>query len=514
MPLAVLLFFLLGLLLIPLAGIQDDEALFAGPLFSAPFLPLTLPILHHHPPLMVFAYTGALKTYVFWPVFKLFAPGPHSLRLPVLLMGAATIAIFYLFAKRIAGGAAALLAVALLATDPTFLFTNTFDFGPVAPQHLLFIGGCWLVARGNLRAGCFAFGLAMWDKAIFIWSLAGLLCAVSIAYWPEVRRVLADKRKIAGAALAFVAGASPLIVFNLRSRNETVRTTAHVSLDHFRQKAYEMELALNGGGLYRFLVAEAWEVENPKPAASLAARGSSAIHNLSGDIRSSLFPYAMSAALLATPLWWKSPLRRAGIFSAVFMLITFAAMAVTRDAGEGLHHSVLVWPMPQLLVGVAAASMGWRWVPVAVGALLAISNLLVVNQYVFQLERFGADGGFTDALYPLSAQLPVAADDHVYLADWGLTQSLTLLDRGRLALMPIGGLLDDPTTDHAAIRRWLADPHGLFVGHTREREVFKGAGQRLEQEAQRDGYRKQLLRTLPDSTGRPVFELFRFGTIN
>ena len=47
---AVALFLILGLILIPLAGIQDDEALFAAPLFTAPFLPYTIRLLGHHLP--------------------------------------------------------------------------------------------------------------------------------------------------------------------------------------------------------------------------------------------------------------------------------------------------------------------------------------------------------------------------------------------------------------------------------------------------------------------------------
>ena len=122
--LAALVFTVLGLILIPLAGIQDDEALFAAPLFTGGSPPFSLSIHGHHPPLMVFAYTGALKTYVYWPIFKLFAPGAYSLRVPVLLAGTLTILLFYYFARRIAGERAAIFAAVLLASDTTFLMST------------------------------------------------------------------------------------------------------------------------------------------------------------------------------------------------------------------------------------------------------------------------------------------------------------------------------------------------------------------------------------------------------
>lgn len=50
-------FFLLGLALIPYAGIQNDEALFAGPLYRPFFDRYGIRFLHHGVPLMVFPYT-------------------------------------------------------------------------------------------------------------------------------------------------------------------------------------------------------------------------------------------------------------------------------------------------------------------------------------------------------------------------------------------------------------------------------------------------------------------------
>ena len=48
---------------------------------------------------------------------------------------------------------AALLAAILLATDPTFLLPDTFDWGPLALQHLLVVSGCLLIASGRLSWG-------------------------------------------------------------------------------------------------------------------------------------------------------------------------------------------------------------------------------------------------------------------------------------------------------------------------------------------------------------------------
>jgi hypothetical protein len=59
---AVFLSILLSALLIPYAGIQDDEALFASPLYYPLGRELQLRAFHHDVPLMMMSYLGTFKT--------------------------------------------------------------------------------------------------------------------------------------------------------------------------------------------------------------------------------------------------------------------------------------------------------------------------------------------------------------------------------------------------------------------------------------------------------------------
>ena len=175
------LFVFLGIVLIPYAGLESDEVLFTPPLYGPINTAFAIRLFHHTVPLMVMSYIGALKTFVYWPLSWIFPVNVYFVRLPMVLVGAATVLIFYKWAAIFAGSRGALLAAALLATDPTFLLTDTFDWGPVALQHLLVVSGCLLIARGRLSWGTFLFGLALWNKAIFLWTLSGLTLAAFLA---------------------------------------------------------------------------------------------------------------------------------------------------------------------------------------------------------------------------------------------------------------------------------------------------------------------------------------------
>src|SRR5450755_3902650 len=124
-------FLMAGCVLLPYAGIQNDEALVAGPIFGPVARDFRIRIFHRDIPLMAMDYVGALKSWLYWPIFRLTQPSPTSLRLPVLLIGALTIWLFYRLLEKIAGPRAAVTGCLLLATDTTFLLTTEFDWGPV-----------------------------------------------------------------------------------------------------------------------------------------------------------------------------------------------------------------------------------------------------------------------------------------------------------------------------------------------------------------------------------------------
>src|SRR5260221_11927078 len=183
------LFILLGMAVIPYAGIQNDEALFAGPLNQPIHRAFRARLFHRDIPLMVMSYIGTLKTLLYWPIFAWLGANVWTTRLPMLLAGAITIFLFFRLATRAAGPYAALLAVLILATDPMFLLTNTIDWGPVALEHLLLVTGTLFLLRFAQRAlsgepgdfpnrdlwlGFFCLGLALWNKAVFVWAFAGL----------------------------------------------------------------------------------------------------------------------------------------------------------------------------------------------------------------------------------------------------------------------------------------------------------------------------------------------------
>src|SRR5437867_2358075 len=167
-----LFFILIGMAFIPQAGIQNDEALFASGIYRQAGIAQGVKIFGHRIPLMLMSYLGALKSWVYAPIFRLWKPSVFSLRVPVILAAGVTIWLFWSLLRRISGYRAATVGCGLLASDTLFLITSCFDWDPVVLQHLLLVSGALCLVRfhqernrPSLAAGFFLFGLALWDKA-------------------------------------------------------------------------------------------------------------------------------------------------------------------------------------------------------------------------------------------------------------------------------------------------------------------------------------------------------------
>ncbi|HLK50584.1 MAG TPA: glycosyltransferase family 39 protein [Bryobacteraceae bacterium] len=518
------LFLLSGLPFIPRLGLENDEALFAAALLPPRAEAYTLMIGHYRVPLMLLNYLGALKAWIYRPLIRAFGTGVWAIRLPMLLAGTASVWLFYRFLHRVAGERAAVIGSGLLAVDSMYLLSSCFDWGPVALQHLLVVGGLvWLMkfwqkrSEAALAGGFFLFGLALWDKALAVWILGGMGAAALVIVPREIRAVL-TARRFGIAMLALGIGALPLVWYNVNTHGGTLQGTVNVENGGLKQKAQMLWLTVNGAGLYQFVPYEDSETEHPHAPDTAWERISAALAAVTRSPRSSLQAWAIGAALLLAALARGRDLR-AILFAVIAMALAWVQMFFTAGTGSSVHHTILLWPLPQMMVGIsfAAASrrLARRAVPV-LGIGLAVMmgwGLAVTNAYYAQIARNGGAREWSDAIFPLSAYFSRTHAREIFFADWGMIDSVRLLNRGRLQLGLVGFPGDESAgrpVEPERLQKLIARPDNMFVTHTREFLFFPGVDDKLMRFAAERGYRRESVAVISDSYQRPTFEIYRF----
>ena len=510
LALVVLGFVASGMLFIPRLGIEVDEAIITNGIYPHGGVLYSWTFGGNELPLMLISYLGALKTWFYSLLFWLTPPGPISLRLPTLIAAAIAICFFFALLDRTVGRRAAWIGTVLLATDSSYLLVNAIDYGPVALQFLFKLAALLFLLKfyesGSKRAlagGFFLLGLALWDKAIFVWAIFGLALATVAVFAPELRRVLTPAN-VGIAALAMIVGALPLVIYNIAEPlgtlgNGGVEPKLMLAKTEFLQRSMEGQI------LFGFIAA-------PKPGPKLGESRhwyeslSLFVSRWTRQPHRSLTMYAAIACVLALPWVW----RTAGkpiLFGTIACLGTWFAMALTKDAGATVHHAVLVWPFHFLVIAAAVSRL--RLVPAAaVTVLLCGSSLAVTNQLYADLIRNGPGIRWTDAMEPLQSYLRSLKNTPIVATDWGFFETMTLLSEGTLPLESADTRSDE------TILAMIGAPDKVFVAFAPpfafQPQVLAG----IQRVAQRENYEREPMTTIYDRHGRATFDVFRFRKLH
>lgn len=518
---AVLLF---GAVFVPYAGVQYDEALFIKAVYNDPTVEHAVKFGDVRVPIMLIEYIGTLKAGVYAALLKMLPANVWTLRVPTLLVAALAVALFYLTIRRVTGTAVAALASGLLATDAVYILTSVFDWGPVAFQHLLFAAALYCGVRYAQEARLWLLfacglccGLALWDKALFVWLLAGAGVALT-AVFPRQSWALASRRQTALLiAAGFILGALPFLYYNKIHPLATFRGNVQVSGESKIQKIRMLDKTLDGHGLVGYLVRHSPEgfPRDLRFAEKVPLFIATRVVAPQGSWQHLLF----AVVLFGSPLLWFTRWRREFFFAYITFLVAWLLSILNPATGGGAHHTILLYPLPHWLLALCVAWLAETWprrglqVSAAVIAFCAFSNLLLLNQHLAQFISSGPTAIWTDAIFPLTGKLKDYDGRKFVSVDWGVVTGVRYLSGGQavFAGREDGITLDfDTPLRDARLQSFLADPSVLFIARAEGKEVFAGTRERFFGYARQHGYQGRMLDSVADRHGSAMFEIWEF----
>jgi hypothetical protein len=304
--------------------------------------------------------------------------------------------------------------------------------------------------------------------------------------------------------------------YNRTHHWETFTGTFQKDIGSIPIKAHVLLASAAGDGMFGWLLMEDSQTTDPHQPSGLLPKLSATISATVGHPRRHLLLYLLAAGLLLAPI---SGNLRGVSFGLITIGVAWIQMAITANAGWSLHHTLLLWPMPQLIIGASLAGasrhLGRAGGPAVavISAVAAISGALVINEYYYTMVRNGPTPGWTDAILPLSKYLKDTPAKYVICMDWGYLDALRMLNAGKLPLATGSVEVTKPemtADDRIAVMRMISEPANVFVAHTKEFESFHVAEPKLVAFAGENGYRRDMMTVIRDGHGRAAYEVYRF----
>jgi hypothetical protein len=456
-------------------------------------------------PTFVQPYGGAVKSWLLLPVFALFGASQPVLRWTALGWGLMALLLFMLWTWRWLGRDTAMLAGALLALDPTFFFISVLDWGPVLPSFLC-------------RFACFYFTLRWWQltqeppapeqkesnrKIIFCAFLAGFFAGLGFFNKIDFAVLLA------GVVLAlFCCKARQLGAFLVRRRSFAPAVAVAGFLLASAPMLTHIPGILKGlpaGGSHQGELTEKFN-------AVLAMYEGSYFHRLMDAggrfdkmylVRAEVFaPVGLALVLAASFLVFQFLERGiSGDAAAILLLATlFITIGIFLLPGAvRIHHMVLVFPFPQLVVALALTRFSRRKLAGGIFVLLLALQVFALCKTRQLIRQTGGRGWWSDALSAFASNVKDRSDLTIVSLDWGFNEQLAFLTDGPKLVEPFWGNAN-----------WdVRSTNVIYLVHPPEYSLFP-YGQRYLEEARRDGPAAVELQPWNDHQNHAAFYSLRF----
>jgi len=570
---AALLFALLAAYQLSLPGLHYDEAKEAGlnamqlatgqPVTA--FRGATVGIGPWRVPLMVQDYIGSLNVLLAIPFLAVGGLNVSALRLLPICIGALTLIVTGRVAQRLGGPVAAVVAVFLLAVNPTFVFWSRQGIFVTNLTALFFVLSLWTGLRwqqarrpADLWLTAFWCGLGLYAKLLFAWAI-GALAVVALVAWGVRRRMAGtaghavskstSSRSTSNlqpptsnlyliAAGCFLLPLLPLILFNLQTGGTVISVFGNLGQSYYgvNNRAYLPNLLTRLDQLRTLLRGDhLWylgEVYANRWAPWLAA-GSAALGGLLWAFPRRSVAVSPCHRVTVSPCHpiTVSPRHRVALLPFGLLALIVAQSAFTVSDLFITHYALLV-PLIPLGVGLIAATLfsavrdlqdrgarASRLASVATGLLYfaaiftwGATDLANTLRYHRVLSVAGGYATHSDAIYRLTDFLRQREPAAPLALDWGVDAPVRYLTAGRVNPVEVFGYerLDGPDPGFAGrLAPFLDNPDNLYVAHAGEFTIFRGRAEALEQLAIARGLRLEELARFSERSGRPLFLVYR-----
>jgi hypothetical protein len=420
-----------GLLIVQNPGVQYDEALtvvgsvhMAGSRdeLSLPHDPGTwLTVSGRSIPLMTLRYSGAIKEYLYLPLYLIFGPSVELLRVTSMLLGLLGIwGIATLIYERVSQPAA-FVAAFLLAINPAYVNQTVFDQGVIATWMAAFGLLCLALTRypGRMDAQRafevgIAVGFGVWARANFLWLLIAMFAAAVVLLG---RKLFARPAHWLTGSVGAILGGAPFLVYQVLSKGGTWEALGMFPAnepfgDRIINRAVLFAEVLLSDREHRAM----WDGP-PMPA-----------------WQQWLFPAIVLTssfmALVGGRRYWPR-------FLSLTFLILASTLFLTRLAVSE-HHLIVLVPLSAALAAITwhDISARGRLGRIAATGLLLIYLASALHWHGAALRGLRATGGvgvWSDAMFALARLIETDyADRQITILDWGLQNSLYFLTSGKL----------------------------------------------------------------------------------
>jgi hypothetical protein len=480
---AICVFVFLGAYRIELPGLYYDELNFVNAALGAhdnTFIYVRLGSL----PVLLGPYGGALKAWGYYPIFRLFGVSAWTIRLPAILLAAATLLIFYQLMRVKLGAVWAAIAIWIMAVDPANVFPSRLDWGPTVVTHLFqaAILALWFSYRDEPKLWkpplifiCFVLGF--FARFNFIWLVLASVIGICLCYPDSLKGLWISLPRFARwMAVILLLIASGVTLYLVLPLLLNYNHPTGIPTNSLQVKWYGLLATLSGAAVAHFIFESSAGIIRFAPFWLIIVDGF----------------FVLACLFLPMSDARARENRKNGLFCFLVGFLIFVQIVITPQAG-GPHHFLMIFPWPFLAFAFLARSLYDHFRTkelsqiVALPLVAAATCIFFVNIHntMSYLSHFRSNPHYTAQWSPEIYSLSHYVNEHGFEAksiicvDWGLQLQLHALAPKKLRrrIRDYWGAFQtlsqtDKESRTAALNQIFAEGTSLAVTFAASKETF------------------------------------------
>ena len=489
-------------------GSQYDESLYLnaalGGVDSTTFITKSF----HGIPVLLMPYIGALKAFIFFPIFKLFGVSPMTMRLPdIFLTGAALYILFRLLINQV-GRFLSLSILAITALDASFIMFTRLDNGPVVLDFLLKVISLFVLLRFAKEPKTYL-ALLFWltiilgeyNKLNFIWYANASAIAFIVIYgrgaWRTQNPLVRKKTIFLSAACYF------LCVGYYLYTSRTYHLATSFGFVGWHQLYSRLSTIVNGSWFYNYSLSQ-------------------------NRIGSSVIFWVVLAVILVgviSILWLNrknqpsSNFVRFYKFVALYLLLILLQLSFTKSATAGWHYfsiypflgTLLVLSLNEIVKVLNPKKVRLADIMLTLSvSFLCIYQINVYRQYTKLYGSTPSNKYWSTAIYKL-VDYTKTKNSPIVSLDWGTQTVLIGFDHTPNKYYEVFGPIsvNNAPQNSLDFQRYIATkPGAYYVTHPKNQEIFPEVTKDFFVLAKSHGYQQYKVATIKDDS-TPVFEIYQ-----
>lgn len=459
-------------------------------------------------PVLLMPYIGALKSYLYFPIFALFGVSILTIRLPAILLTAVALYLLYRLLKKIVGSLLSVCILFLTALDASFIIFTRLDFGPVVIDFFLKITALfflWSYIKTLRLIHIILFwvtmSLGVFNKLNFVWYLNAYIVAFIIIYGKSVlKKVAGEDKKILFAVSVlgyFVIISYILIITRIFPSGQKTFKLVDPSLF-----LYNLEAIVTGSWFYNYALSY------------LQIRSLLIFLIISSVIISGI----LILVLTRSTRIFSAQFVRFFVFLGIVLVLLLGQIAITYRAIQGWHY-FSIYPFFGMLFVISLYFLLTYVLKQHKFIIKASLVIIIILVNVYQLFIYGLylkafneqiiNADWSPAIYTLVDFTKAKSASKFISVDWGIHTQLIALDPVKDKYFEIHR--EDLAKKEELFQSYfLGKPGAYYISHTPEKETIYEVRKEFFELAKNKGY--NIVEVMPITDGySAIFNLYRFS---